>query len=607
MPGTPICAVLRSRDRGAAVWRGAVASLVLCAVSPLAVRAQASATAEQDTTRLVAQWVRVHATPLVAHAALDDGVNDLAPIGSMIGVAPLVGLGEGTHGTREFYLVKGRLVKYLVTAKGFRTIAFEGNFAAVSALDDYVVNGRGTPESAVAALDGFNWETEEILALLRWIRAYNLDARHTQKVRFYGIDVENFYPELEAALRFIAQRDTAAATRLTRPFVSLLHLDLSGSPATQGRFDDLDDRLAPDQPDILVAATEAVAGYLDGHGAAFGDTMPGSAWAMARHHATVAWQRARITRTIEGGFSSLGMEASEALYQRAGSDAAALLDFLQQHDSTLGDSARAFLTALEHPDSARRHYLHTMTQDERVAWESLAARLVARISVDREIHPEPVALDAWDAALERAGEMRTLLHDFREYFSKPFTWADEPRDPSLAENVAWVVRQAGPAGKVIVWAHDIHVGASPYTPEFATMGSALRARFGASYVAVGTLFNRGGFQARDLSATIFSRVRIGAFTVGPATPGSVEAVLAQAHLPAFALDLRQVPAHTAVQAWFANARPGRFIGNQFNPTRAATFYQTERLSELFDIIVFIDQTTRARPIPEATQRFRIAN
>jgi erythromycin esterase-like protein len=590
------------------VW-GAVASFALFAMSPAAVRAQAvPAAAERDTARLVAQWVRVHATPLAMRASLSDDVSDLAPIGSMIGDAPLVGLGEGTHGTREFYLVKARLIKYLVTAKGFRTIAFEGNFAAVRALDDYVVHGRGTPESAVAALDGFNWETDEVIALLRWVRAYNLDARHTQKVRFYGIDVENFYPELEAALRFIGQRDTAAAARLTRPFVSLLHLDLSGSPATQGRDDDLDERLTRGQPDMLVVATEAVADYLDRNRPARGDTALASAWVIARQHATVALQRARLARTIEGLSSSLGMVQSESLYQRAGSDAAALLDFLGQHDTALRHAEDPLLAALEHPDSARTRYVREMTQDQRAAWDSLAAQLVAGIGVDGALDPERASADAWDRALRDAGEMRTLLHDFREFLSIP-AQPDfyEPRDPSLVENVAWVRQHVGPDGKVIIWAHDMHVGASPYAPGFVTMGSALRARFGRSYVAVGTLFGRGGFQARDLSATPYSPVRIGAFTVGPATPGSVEAVLGEAHLPAFAVDLRQVPANTPVQAWFANARPARLIGNQFNPTHEATFYRTERLSEKFDIIVYIDQTTRARPIPEAVQRFRIAN
>jgi erythromycin esterase-like protein len=575
--------------------RTAVASLFLFASIPAAVRAQ-------DTARMVAQWVRAHATPLTIRGSLDEDVNDLAPIGAMIGEAPLVGLGEGTHGTREFYLIKGRLIKYLVTAKGFRTIAFEGNFAAVSALDDYVVSGRGTPQSAVAALDGFNWETEEVIALLRWVRAYNLDATHTEKVRFYGIDNMNLYPELEAALRFIADRDSAAATRLTRPFVSLLHLDLSGSPATQGRSDDLDERLGPGQPDILLAATEAVVDYLDQNRA------PSSAWVMARQHAAVALQQARVAVTVEGAFSSLGMTQSDSLYGRAGRDAAALLDFLGQHDTALRDSVRPLLTALEHPDTARTRYVRAMTLDQRVAWESLVGQLIARIQVDRVLDPERASVEAWDAALQRAQEMRTLLHDFREFFSKP-AQPDfyEPRDPGLVENVAWVMRHVATNGKVIVWAHDLHVGASPFAPGFETMGSALRERFGARYVAVGTLFNRGGFQARDLSAEKDSPVRIRAFTVGPAAPGSVEAVLADAHLPAFALDLRQLPANTPVQAWFANARPTRFIGNQFNPTHAAQFYRSERMSEIFDIIVYVDQTTRARPIPEAIQRFRIGN
>jgi erythromycin esterase len=42
----------------------------------------------------------------------------------------VVGLGESTHGTAEFFRLKHRLVEYLVTAHGFRTFAMEASASA---------------------------------------------------------------------------------------------------------------------------------------------------------------------------------------------------------------------------------------------------------------------------------------------------------------------------------------------------------------------------------------------------------------------------------------------------------------------------------------------
>ncbi|MEW2579263.1 erythromycin esterase family protein [Streptomyces syringium] len=118
------------------------------------------------------------------------GLRDLRPLGDMIGAAPVVGLGEATHGSHEFFANKHRVFRYLVEEKGFTAFALEANWSAGLRLDDYVLHGRGDARQILR--EEFQntyrfFATREYLDLIEWMRAYN--TKHTKKVRFVGDDV----------------------------------------------------------------------------------------------------------------------------------------------------------------------------------------------------------------------------------------------------------------------------------------------------------------------------------------------------------------------------------------------------------------------------------
>lgn len=127
-----------------------------------------------------------HTTPL---ATLDPAADrdDLAPVVEHLRGADAVGLGEATHGTREFVRLKHRLVRALVERLGFRTVALEADSAATLAVDDYVRRGVGDPESALASLTIWPWKVEGMAALVRWLRAFNEARPPDDRVRVRGI------------------------------------------------------------------------------------------------------------------------------------------------------------------------------------------------------------------------------------------------------------------------------------------------------------------------------------------------------------------------------------------------------------------------------------
>lgn len=135
----------------------------------------------------------VHALEQAAHPlrSTEPGRNtaDLRALGAMIGDAEVVGLGEATHGSHEFFTMKERVFRYLVEEKGFTTFALELSWSAGLQIDDYLQTGKGDARKiAKEALANSPWDREEFVSLIEWMRDYN--RRHPGRtVHFMGDDL----------------------------------------------------------------------------------------------------------------------------------------------------------------------------------------------------------------------------------------------------------------------------------------------------------------------------------------------------------------------------------------------------------------------------------
>jgi len=61
----------------------------------------------------------------------------------------------------------------MVLDAGCRVVAFEANVACALAVDAYVCGGPGTAEDVVAGMHFWTWDVDEVVALVRWMRAHN--------------------------------------------------------------------------------------------------------------------------------------------------------------------------------------------------------------------------------------------------------------------------------------------------------------------------------------------------------------------------------------------------------------------------------------------------
>ncbi len=151
-------------------------------------------------------WIRQHAVPLATPEA-GHGFAELRPIKSIIGNAHLVCLGEATHGTREFFQLKHRLLEFLVSEMGFTVFGIEATMPEAFDVNEYVLTGTGDPTKALAGLYFWTWDTREVLEMIRWMRRYNADPLHKKKVKFYGFDMQSSPRAVKVTLRYLRRVD----------------------------------------------------------------------------------------------------------------------------------------------------------------------------------------------------------------------------------------------------------------------------------------------------------------------------------------------------------------------------------------------------------------
>jgi erythromycin esterase len=145
-------------------------------------------------------------------------LEDLRAIESAIGGARIVGLGEASHGTSEFFSMKHRLFRDLVERKGFTIFAIEGNQPEAREMDAYVTTGVGDPKHALAAMYFWTWQTQEVLGLAKWMRAYNAAPGKHPILHFAGFDMQTASVAIASVKGYVQEHSPADSASVERAY-----------------------------------------------------------------------------------------------------------------------------------------------------------------------------------------------------------------------------------------------------------------------------------------------------------------------------------------------------------------------------------------------------
>lgn len=147
----------------------------------------------------------------------------------LIGDAPVVLLGEASHGTHDFYRVRAEITKRLIRTRGFAAVAVEADWPDAYRVNRYVRGRPGDPD-AEEALAGFRrfpqwmWRNADVLDFVGWLRAHNdAIAAADAKVGFYGLDLYSLHASMAAVLEYLRVVDPDAADRAARRYACFDH------------------------------------------------------------------------------------------------------------------------------------------------------------------------------------------------------------------------------------------------------------------------------------------------------------------------------------------------------------------------------------------------
>jgi erythromycin esterase-like protein len=152
-----------------------------------------------------------------AHA-LEGSNADYRPLLDLVGNASFVLLGEGSHGTHDFYAARAEITKRLVEEKGFSAVAVEADWPDAYRVNRYV-RGEGEDKDAHAALSGFRrfptwmWRNTVVLDFVEWLRTFNSGRSANANAGFFGLDLYSLFNSIEAVLEYLDRVDPEAAMR----------------------------------------------------------------------------------------------------------------------------------------------------------------------------------------------------------------------------------------------------------------------------------------------------------------------------------------------------------------------------------------------------------
>ena len=120
-----------------------------------------------------------------------------------LGDTKLVGLGEATHGTKEFFNMKHKIFRQLVLQKDFKAFIFELPWGNAWKVNEFVTQGIGTADEVVNQTFYWVYDTEEVRELVQWMHDYNLDKADADKIHFIGNDPQG--PDFSIERAIVAQ------------------------------------------------------------------------------------------------------------------------------------------------------------------------------------------------------------------------------------------------------------------------------------------------------------------------------------------------------------------------------------------------------------------
>jgi erythromycin esterase-like protein len=519
--------------------------------------AQGSAPYVGPPTQDMVGWISANAIPITS-ADPNQGYTDLMPLKNVVGNAHIVGLGEATHGTSEFFNMKHRLVDFLANNMGFTTFAIEANMPEAYRMNDYVLNGNGDPKELLKGMYFWTWNTQEVLDMILWMRQYNASGQGI--IQFTGFDMQTPDVAEQIVEPFIATFDPGYANQVANIYTQYQKQQalVQGFGVATGSF----------PVSVAAGKTLKYTGFIKTQGVTQGyaglwwrcDSPSGTVFGnTTTATGTHDWQQFEVDLTIPADTTNINFGVLLAGNGEAWFDTLAVslngtsytnnslfdFDFESPTPVGFGIGGNGYSVRLDPTvahtgkQSLSMTYLLGSTLSSTEIAEQCAA-IAFHMESNRDFYLSQ-GLNASD--VDWATQNARIVAQAADMVNNPGV-----RDQDMAANIQWIVNQQPPGSKIVLWAHDVHVSRGA-----GDMGSYLNAVYGKDYVVLGFGFNEGSYNAVGAQG-------LGPYKADPSFQGSAEYVCLQTGMPQFVLDLRKAAPDNPASAWWLSSTMFRTIG-----------------------------------------------
>ncbi|EER26291.1 hypothetical protein D8B26_003351 [Coccidioides posadasii str. Silveira] len=127
-------------------------------------------------------------------------------------------LGDGSHGTSEFYHARAEITKHLIEHHGFDTVALEADWPDAEELDRYVRQRPGVKGKLEKGKDEpfqrfptWMWRNKEMQDLVHWMRDHNANLPPQRRAGIYGLDLYSMGRSIDAVIKYLDTVDPTMA------------------------------------------------------------------------------------------------------------------------------------------------------------------------------------------------------------------------------------------------------------------------------------------------------------------------------------------------------------------------------------------------------------
>lgn len=294
-------------------------------------------------------------------------------------------------------------------------------------------------------------------------------------------------------------------------------------------------------------------------------------------------------RAIEDRVSFHGLD----LYNMNAS-MAAVLGYLDQVDTAAANVARSRYACLAPWSRAPAAYGRAALTHGFAVCE----KPVTGILVDLLKHELDYAQHDGDLFFDATQNARLVVNAERYYramyYGSHVSW--NLRDTHMFDTLRQITEHGGDR-KVVVWAHNSHIGDARYTDMGRergelNVGQLAREAFGDQAALIGFGTARGTVAAAsDWDGPMEIK------TIRPPRPDSYEALCHEVDMPRFLFDLRK-DGNDALRRLLSMPRLERYIGVIYRPeTERSSHYSAAVLPDQYDAFVWLDETSAVTPLP----------